>query len=71
MTFKVESTVKYLARKFGGKWRYEGHGAWECDDGNRYVWRVHTGGYDYSGNDMPGSSLCLYYRDGLKTPEWC
>jgi hypothetical protein len=36
--FKTRPYTEYLAEKYGGKWTYDlGSGAWECDDGERYV----------------------------------
>ena len=54
------SIVKELAEKYGGKWKYEPvSGQWNCEDG-RYVARVHTGGYDISGEALPGFGYFLY-----------
>lgn len=68
--FKTEPTTRYLARKFGGKWRYLIGQGWECEDGNRYVHSVLTG-RDYDGEYTGDSRLCLYYRDNSNLPEWC
>lgn len=70
MKFKTEPITKYLARKFGGKWKYVIQSGWECDDGNRYVCRVATG-TDMNGEYTGVSRLCLYHRDNSKSPEWC
>jgi len=53
------SIVKQLRKQLGGKWEYVAPGFWEGSDG-RTVHRVHTGGYDVSGELMPGSALFLY-----------
>jgi len=29
-----------LSKEYGGKWRYDGIGTWECNDGTRYVNRT-------------------------------
>lgn len=60
---KAISIVKYLANKFGGKWKYDGHGCWSCKDGVRIVRRVcHCFPDD---NDCTcGGTLWLYSNNG-------
>lgn len=38
-TKKINKT-KYLEKRFGGRWKYDGFSWWDCDDGERYVVRV-------------------------------
>ena len=38
---KINKT-KYLEKYYGGKWKYDGHGSWWCDDDKRSVTRVST-----------------------------
>jgi len=66
---KLVSTVKYLHEKLGGKWKYAGHDSWECDDGKRVVRNcVILGGY--TGDDVVGSQLYLYQKDGPSLPVY-
>lgn len=37
---KSVSKAKQLAKTLGGKWKYDGVGAWWCDDKKRHVARV-------------------------------
>ena len=34
-----KSKTDKLGEAFGGKWKYNGFGRWDCDDGIRYVFR--------------------------------
>jgi hypothetical protein len=56
---RTGSIVRRLRDELGGHWTYRGQGVWTCADG-RTVRRVHTGGYDITGEPLPGSSLFLY-----------
>lgn len=70
MKLKTISVVKYLSKRYGGKWKYDSAAyQWNCDDGIRYVHRVATG-RDMNGEYTGVSSACMYYRDGSKSPEW-
>ena len=53
------SIAARLRKELRGKWEYVSPGFWESPDG-RKVLRVHTGGYDMTGEPMPGSALFLY-----------
>lgn len=70
MKLKTKPLTQALSERYGGKWKHRGFaGTWECDDGVRYVCGVLTE-RDFDGEYTGGSSLCLYYRDGSKSPEW-
>jgi len=67
---KAISITKLLAQKFGGKWQYDKKShQWRADDNNRYVRYVLTG-RDYEGEYTGESSLCMYFHDNSKSPEW-
>lgn len=59
-----------FAELFGGSWKYDGWSQWRCDDGKRYVSRVHTGGYDVNGEPAPGHDLIMYDGTGKATYVW-
>lgn len=56
------SIAKWLAKNKGGKWTYDGHATWWCDDGVRHMSRVAMSmdendpryGYHLYGGDNPG-----------------
>lgn len=62
----MKSKAKQLSEMLGGNWVYDGMSSWWCDDGDRHVSRVHTGGFDIVGEPMPGSGYFLY---GNGAPE--
>lgn len=58
----MKSIAKQLGEKLGGAWQYAGT-TWRCDDGHRYVSRVHTGGFDVNGEALPGFGYFLFGGD--------
>lgn len=55
------SIASRLSALLGGKWHYDRRSrGWMCDDGDRHVSRVHTGGVDVNGQSMPGYGYYLY-----------
>lgn len=36
---KLSSHTRYLNKKYGGTWKYDGQGTWSCDDNKRSVTR--------------------------------
>lgn len=67
MMKKVQSFTKYLADKYGGKWKYEINLGWYCDDNIRYVWNVAS--LDYDGFEDCYTRKCMYFTDD-RIPEW-
>jgi len=63
-TPKRRNKSQYLTKKYGGRWEYDGHTTWHCNDG-RYVMRC-SAGVDEFDNDL-GSQYWLY-EEG-KAPE--
>ena len=54
----------WLNQNLLGNWEYDRETArWYCDD-DRWVAKVHTGGYDECGNPLAGFSYQLYDADG-------
>jgi|TARA_R100000093_G_scaffold66691_1_gene37926 hypothetical protein len=56
----LKSKAKQLSEKLGGIWTYDGMSSWWCDDNQRHVSKVHTGGFDINGEAMPGYGYFLY-----------
>lgn len=62
--------AKTLSAKHGGSWQYNRKTRqWFSDDNNRYVHWVLTG-KDFDGEYTGDCSLCMYYKDNSKSPEW-
>jgi hypothetical protein len=60
----VRRVIDFLRNEYGGKWDYVPQtGSWVCEDG-RYVCKVHSGGFDESGEALPGFTYRLYQPDG-------
>ena len=67
---KTVSRSDQLSEKCGGRWSYHSPSRqWRCEDGNRYVQTVLTG-KDMEGEYTGETSLCMYYMDNSKPPEW-
>ena len=60
---KVLNIRKWLEKNKGGKWKYDGHGSWNCDDGDRSVRRV-------SMDCMDECSPVGYYLYGCDDHGW-
>lgn len=62
---KKISKSKFLAEKYGGKWKFDGMACWWCDDGKRHVARTASCCCDDENCGCP--SQYWLYGDG--TPE--
>ena len=60
----TESISKWLGQKFGGKWCYDYHGSWWCDDNLRHVSRYSD--LDECENIVGPPRYCLYTPDKTK-----
>lgn len=58
----VKNKSKYLAKKYGGVWKYDGYISWECNDGKRRVYRCCAPGSMACDLDMP-AEYWLYEND--------
>ena len=56
------SYCKFLAKVYGGKWRYGAPCYWVCDDGKRYVAKVSAGVDEW--DDPIGPPTKWLYGDG-------
>lgn len=61
---KCKNKTKYLNDKYGGVWKYDGHFAWNCDDG-RYVWRIASMAPRYDGDDDSYVTEYWMYGTGM------
>lgn len=59
---KVNIT-QWLNKHEGGKWKYDGHATWWCDDGERHLSRV---AMDFTDEDC----WTGYHLYGGKNPRW-
>jgi hypothetical protein len=57
-TKKPKSITQFLNTNYGGIWKYNGLGSWDCDDGKRYVNR-HAEYIDDVG-DAHGTRYVIY-----------
>ena len=62
---KAISFTTLFHKKFGGKWKYDGRGTWNCDDRKRFIQRVSGCTCDY---DCDHPSQMYLYGDGV--PVW-
>jgi hypothetical protein len=60
---KINKT-KLLEKEFGGKWKYDNHATWWCDDNKRHVARVQSCHCDDICNHPS-----VYYMYGDGTPK--
>jgi len=58
----------YLAKKYGGKWKYDHRGTWWCDDNKRHVSRVNMCGCDYECGHAPG--YFIYGGESTQAVNW-
>ena len=58
------TVTKHLEKNLGGKWKYDGHTAWWCDDEKRYVARTAD---LYNGDDEYAPPSYWLYSD--ETPR--
>lgn len=54
--------TKYFKQKYGGKWKYDCHGTWICNDGKRFINRVAGCSCD---GDCDHPSRMYLYGDGI------
>jgi hypothetical protein len=57
------SYCKFLAKVYGGKWKYSYPCYWHCDDDKRYIARV-SNGVDEWDNPIGGRGTRWLYGDG-------
>jgi hypothetical protein len=62
---KPMSISRWLEENKGGKWKYDNHATWWCDDDERHVSRVAKDFSDDSGTGPVG-----YYLYGGASPGW-
>ena len=62
---RVKSIAKRLGEHLGGKWTYDRHSSWWCDDGKRHVARCSPGTDDRDEQLGPP----MYYLYGGETPQ--
>lgn len=70
--FRRARTIDTLRKLFpNAPWVFipSGH-VWESEAQGLHAWRVHTGGYDYNGEPLPGSSVYVYGLTGGGQPMW-
>lgn len=66
-------TIVKLRRLTDVRWTYDASShTWGSLCGYFYARRVHTGGYDYNGEPLPGSTVFIYVTNGQigGTPIW-
>ena len=65
---RTKSKVKLLEKALGGKWTYDGHCSWNCDDG-RHVSRC-SAGVDEWDNELGPAQYYLYTGETTKRIFW-